>query len=118
MILAEPIAVTLEVTAVLDELGLRYVVGGSIASSLHGVPRSTNDIDLVVALAGKHVDDLVTRLASSFYIDKDMILDAVRRRSSFNIIHLATGSGFDGESACTPAIPPVERFGFVFMAFV
>ncbi|HEV8248317.1 MAG TPA: hypothetical protein VGP93_21220 [Polyangiaceae bacterium] len=74
----------------LDALDLRYVVGGSIASSLHGVPRSTNDIDLVVVLAGKHVDDLVARLASSFYVDKDMIVDAVRRHSSFNIIHLAT----------------------------
>lgn len=50
MSLAEPIAVTLELTAGLDELALEYVVGGSVASSLHGIPRSTHDIDIVVTL--------------------------------------------------------------------
>jgi hypothetical protein len=90
MTLAEPIAVTLELTSVLEALGLEYVVGGSIASSLHGVPRSTNDLDLVVALPGKRVDDLVARLEGAFYIDRDMILDAIRRRASFNLIHLGT----------------------------
>ena len=90
MTLVEPIAVTLELTAVLEALGLDYVVGGSLASSLHGVPRSTNDLDLVVALPGKRVDDLVERLAGAFYIDRDMILDAIARRASFNLIHLDT----------------------------
>ncbi len=90
MSLAEPIAVTLVVTAALDELGLSYVVGGSVASSLHGVPRSTNDIDMVVVLPGKRVDDLVARLKNDFYIDREMILDAIQRRASFNIVHLSS----------------------------
>lgn len=45
MTVAEPIAVTLEFAHGLEQLGLDYAVGGSIASSLHGVPRSTQDID-------------------------------------------------------------------------
>ena len=90
MSLAEPIVITLELTAGLDELGLAYVVGGSVASSLHGIPRSTQDIDIVVTLWGKDVDRFVARFESSFYVDRDMVMDAIRRRASFNMIHLAT----------------------------
>jgi hypothetical protein len=88
--LAEPIAVTLEVTTALDALGLRYLVGGSLASSVHGIPRSTEDVDLLVELPGRHVDALRAALTPSFYVDADMIRDAIVRRASFNIIHLAT----------------------------
>ena len=90
MTLAEPIAVTLEIVAALEELEVDYVVGGSLASSVHGIPRSTNDLDLVVALPGRLVDTLVERLRARFYVDRDMILDAVRRRASFNVVHLPT----------------------------
>ena len=45
----EPFQVALAVARALDECGLRYVVGGSVASSLSGEPRSTLDVDLVVA---------------------------------------------------------------------
>jgi hypothetical protein len=90
MTLAEPLAVTLTVTAVLDTLGLEYAVGGSLASSMHGIPRSTNDADLLVALPGRAIDDFVRALEGEFYVDRDMIRDAVRQSSSFNIIHLRT----------------------------
>jgi len=88
--LPEPIAVTLVVARALERLGLRYLVGGSLASSLHGVPRSTNDADLVVELPGAKVDVLASELAADFYVDADMIRDAVTRGASFNVIHLAT----------------------------
>lgn len=87
---AEPIAVTLRVAAELERLGVEYLVGGSLASSVHGMPRTTQDVDLVARIAGRHVDALVTALAQEFYIDADMINDAIRRRASFNIVHLAT----------------------------
>ena len=90
MSLAEPIAVTLELVSGLEELGLDYVVGGSVASSVHGIPRATQDIDIVVVLWGKDVDGFVKRFESSFYVDRDMVMDAIKRRASFNIIHLAT----------------------------
>jgi hypothetical protein len=90
MSLAEPIAVTLEVTSALEKLGIRYAVGGSLASSVHGVPRSTQDLDLVVELPGSKVAALVDELSGGFYVDRDMIQDAIRRRSCFNILHLRT----------------------------
>jgi hypothetical protein len=90
MMLAEPIAVTLEVTAALNKLALRYVVGGSIASSMHGIPRSTQDIDLLVELPGRAIKPLVAELEGAFYVDEDMIADAVQRSASFNVVHLKT----------------------------
>jgi len=88
--LAEPIEVTLAVVEALERLGLRYLVGGSMASSVHGVPRATQDIDLLVELPGRSVDGLVSALEGAFYVDRDMILDAVRRAASFNVVHLRT----------------------------
>lgn len=74
----------------LEALGVEYRVGGSVASSALGVGRSTLDIDLVAALPARHVDAFVQHLGDAYYVDGDMIRDAIRRRSSFNVIHLAT----------------------------
>jgi hypothetical protein len=74
----------------LEELGVRYRIGGSVASSALGVPRSTLDVDLACELRTEHVDRFVDRLRDAYYVDADMIRDAIRRRASFNVIHLAT----------------------------
>jgi hypothetical protein len=87
---AEPLVVTMRVAAELERLGIEYLVGGSLASSVHGLPRTTQDVDMVARIAGRHVDELVAALEHEFYIDAGMINDAIRRRASFNIIHLAT----------------------------
>jgi len=90
MELAEALAVTFTVARVLDDLGIPYLLGGSLASSLHGIPRSTEDADLVADLRPEHIDPLVAALRPSFYIDDERVADAIRRRASFNIIHLST----------------------------
>ena len=78
------------VVTALEELGVRYRVGGSVASSALGVPRSTLDVDLACELRLADVDALVARLAPTYYVDADVVRDAVRRQSSFNAVHLAT----------------------------
>lgn len=88
--LAEPLLVVARVAAALDALGVRYVVGGSLASSLYGIPRSTQDVDLVAELREAHVARFVESLTDEFYVDADMIRDAIARRASFNVVHLAT----------------------------
>jgi len=90
MSLAEPIGVTLSVSAVLERLGVEYLVGGSLASSLHGIPRATLDVDIVADLRMAQVKALVAALENEFFIDAEMVTDAVRRRSTFNVLHLAT----------------------------
>lgn len=78
------------VAEVLEGLGVVYQVGGSVASSLHGMPRSSVDADLVADLEERQVAPFVEALRGEFYVDEEMILGAVRHRSSFNVIHLAS----------------------------
>lgn len=88
--LSEPIQVTLKVVAAFNRLGIPYLIGGSLASAVHGIVRATMDADLVADIKSDHVFPLVTLLESEFYIDADMIQDAIQQNSSFNLIHLET----------------------------
>lgn len=90
MSLAEPIQITQRLAREFERLGIRYLVGGSLASSLHGIPRATNDVDMVAEIREKHIGELVEALEAEFYIDAEMIQDAIRHQSSFNVIHFAT----------------------------
>lgn len=84
----EPLAVTLRVVEVLDALNIPYFIGGSLASAVHGVVRTTMHVDLVAAMQPEHVAPLVAQLGAAFYADETMIRDAVAHRGSFNLIHL------------------------------
>jgi len=87
---SEPIAVTLVVTGILDELGVPYVIGGSFASALHGVMRSTMDADLVADLHAEHVEALARALGDDFYANGEAMRQAVLERGSFNLVHMQT----------------------------
>ncbi len=86
----EPIAVTLKVTFVLENLQVAYAISGSIATALYGVARSTQDVDIVADLKVEHVAPMAKMLQTKFYLDTAMISDAVARRESFNLIHRET----------------------------
>jgi hypothetical protein len=86
----DPIETALLVVRQLDALRILHTIGGSIASSFAGEPRSTVDIDIVVALEERHVDALVAALSPEFYVDPDALRRAIRTRSSSNLIHQAT----------------------------
>lgn len=88
--LAEPIAVTLLVADIFEQLEVPYFVGGSLATAVHGVARSTMDVDIVADLSLDQATALVERLGDLFYSDLTMIQTAIRGQSSFNVIHLAT----------------------------
>jgi hypothetical protein len=85
--LLDPALVTARVTGVLEKLHVRYLIGGSLASTLHGMVRTTQDSDIVAEMRPEHITDFVRELDDEFYIDAEMIADAVAHRSSFNIIH-------------------------------
>ncbi len=86
----EPIAVTSQVTDALEKLGIRYAIGGSMASAIHGVVRSSQDSDIVAEIGARHVQPFVRALQNDFYVDAEMIVDAIERRVSFNVIHRET----------------------------
>jgi hypothetical protein len=84
------------ITAALDHAGIAYMLTGSFASAHYGAPRSTQDIDLVIAASLTQLTSLVQNLPSDeYYVDLDAALEARRRESLFNIIDLATGWKID-----------------------
>jgi hypothetical protein len=83
----EPIEVTLKVTGVFEDLGVPYLIGGSLASTLYGMVRTTQDSDIVAEMKIEHLKPFVTALQDEFYVDDEMIAKSIRRHTSFNIIH-------------------------------
>ena len=88
--LIEPFEACLPVIRIFSEAGIDSFIGGSFATSYHGTPRSTNDVDLIADLRLAHVPLLVAGLKDRYYIDPEQVLQAIRRRGSFNILYLRT----------------------------
>jgi hypothetical protein len=72
---------------ILDRLGVRYCIGGSVASSVYGEVRTTLDVDVVADLHSEHVDAFIAALGSEFHVVPETVRRAARERSSFNLIH-------------------------------
>lgn len=83
------------VVRVFDALGVEYLVGGSIASSLFGEPRQTIDADLIARLFRRHAEPLAQRLAGEFYADALTIRTAIENQTCFNLIHLQSMTKVD-----------------------
>jgi hypothetical protein len=92
---SESTRLTLLVAQTLEQLGIAYAVGGSLASSLHGVMRSTLDVDIVADMRFEHIQPLVAALSKEFYADDEMMRDAIEHHSSFNLIHYETAFKVD-----------------------
>jgi len=76
----------------LDEAGIPYMLVGSLASSVHGAPRATQDINIVADLDEPSLERLVESLpADRYYLDFDTAREAVAARRPFNVIELASG---------------------------
>ncbi|MBI3693296.1 MAG: hypothetical protein HY238_00435 [Acidobacteria bacterium] len=80
---------------VFNRLAIPYMVGGSLATSVHGVPRSTNDIDLVADVRPEHIPALFAELSTEFYADPEMMRQALRAGRMFNLIHYESSYKFD-----------------------
>lgn len=91
----DAIGIALKVTSALDALGVIHTIGGSIASSMAGEPRSTIDVDVVADLKAEQVAGLVTALQQDFYVDETAVRRAVSDLSSANLIHHETSIKID-----------------------
>ncbi|HLB74612.1 MAG TPA: hypothetical protein VJJ98_11380 [Sedimentisphaerales bacterium] len=78
------------VIACFEKFAIAYYIGGSVASSAYGIARATMDVDLVANVEAGQVDRLVEALETDYYINAQMIREAIRRSASFNLIHLET----------------------------
>ncbi|MBK9036016.1 MAG: hypothetical protein IPL61_33005 [Myxococcales bacterium] len=99
-------------TGLLDQLGIPHMVVGSFASSAHGLPRTTQDIDVVIDPTPAQLTALLAAIdLDRFYVDADTARDALRRRGMFNIIDMANGWKLDLviRKATAHAIEELER---------
>ncbi len=86
----ETLLVAHTVGTALESLGAEWYVGGSVASSVHGIPRATQDADIIATLRPGQGRKLASLLGEDFYIDGDTAETAIRACRSFNVIHLET----------------------------
>ena len=93
--LPDPIAVAVSFSALLERLGIPYLIGGSFASSVHGEPRSTNDIDVVADIRAEHVQSFVEMLGPEYYVSAEAMQVAVQSEGTFNVIHVRGGMKVD-----------------------
>lgn len=91
----DPIGVALHVASILERLDIAYFAGGSVASSLHGDLRSTNDVDLIADLRPVHVVPLLAALSGEYYVSEEAMNEALQLGTSFNAIHLPTAFKVD-----------------------
>ncbi len=82
-------------TDILDELKIGYAIGGSIASSIYGTPRFTQDADIAVQPFLSVAEQFYEKLKDSFYISKEAMYQAINSRGSFNVIHFETAFKID-----------------------
>jgi hypothetical protein len=85
----------LRLLEVFDRLEIPYMIGGSGASSVHGLPRTTADIDIVAKVGIDDVQPLATELQQDFYIDEQQVRAALEHGRSFNVIHSRSSFKFD-----------------------
>jgi hypothetical protein len=100
----EPLAIARALGAALDAVGARWAVGGSVASSVHGVPRSTADLDVVVAMSPRDAARFA-QAAPEFLVDEETLRDQLRAGRSYNVFHAASMTKID----LFPATSAFER---------
>jgi hypothetical protein len=84
------------ITSALGEAGISYVFAGSFASAYYGAPRTTQDIDLVIAATSDQLRTFVQLLSKDQdYVDLDTALEARKHQSLFNVVDMATGWKID-----------------------
>jgi hypothetical protein len=81
---------------ILDRTGIAYAIGGSMASSVYGKVRFTEDADITIEPFSSIVmENLIQCLSSVFYVSRSAIQQAISMRTSFNVIHIATAFKID-----------------------
>ncbi|MCZ2200425.1 hypothetical protein [Cylindrospermopsis raciborskii] len=91
LMIEDPIWLALELASILSSLDIMYYVGGSVASSLQGEVRLTQDLDLIANIENSQIQPLIRAMTDQFYISHTAVEEAVNRKTlSFNVIHLTT----------------------------
>lgn len=85
----------LRVISKINSLGIPYMMTGGVAVIFFGRPRLTHDFDLVIEMRDADIPELVKLFQDDFYVSEEAILEALKKRSMFNIIHFDSGIKVD-----------------------
>jgi hypothetical protein len=85
------------IVRLLDAASIPFMIAGSFASTAHGIPRTTQDLDIVIDPPTPEALDAFVRALSpdAYYVDLDAARDALARRSMFNVVDHASGWKID-----------------------
>jgi hypothetical protein len=100
-----------ELLGALDALGIRYFIGGSVASGNFGLPRQTNDVDVIADVTPETASSVCRTISSTFYADAKDAAAAIRNGRAFNVIHLQSAYKFDIFPVADNAYARARRFG-------
>jgi len=75
----------------LEQAGIDYMVAGSVGSSLHGRPRATQDIHIVVVLTQDQLNDFLQSLGEAYYVSHEAANQALQNGAMFNVIDIESG---------------------------
>lgn len=85
-----------DVLRALKAAGVPYMVTGSFASSVHGAPRTTQDVDVVIAPSRASLLELIDQFPpTDYYVSREMALEALQAEGLFNVIDLNSGWKID-----------------------
>src|SRR5258708_14427125 len=85
--MATPADALARLLEILDLAEIQYSIGGSVASSTHGIPRTTMDVGLVADIKLDQIDELGGTLLAEFYADAPTMRGALAPGRSFTLIH-------------------------------
>jgi len=85
---ADPVEIAFLVGRAFERAGIDYIVGGGLASSAHGEPRATQDVDVAVLLRAEQLPKLMEELPEGFELDRASAREAIRNHSAFSLLHV------------------------------
>jgi hypothetical protein len=79
-----------DISGKFTEARIPFMLTGSMAMNYYAQPRMTRDIDLVVALEAKDIENLMRVVGLEYYVAREAVNSSVAHASMFNLIHLET----------------------------
>ena len=79
------------IVGLLEDSKVAYMVTGSVASSFHGRPRATFDLDIVIDPSGEQLEEFLSRLGDDYYVSSAAAREAFEQRGMFNVVDYKTG---------------------------
>jgi hypothetical protein len=79
------------IVSLLEDSKVAYMVTGSVASSFHGKPRATFDLDIVIDPTKQQLEEFLIGLGDEYYVSSAAAREAFEQRGMFNVVDYKTG---------------------------